>query len=148
VFHDLKNVKIAEKSLKIVQLLPILANFSHIFEWNSYGFFVPQIWVNKSLSMMCSSKIALARLVSIVGSKTINTRLPLSNPIRWQFENENVFFLTIFREFVRVFQLSTSFHYSTANQMLYVRKNKSCRSKNVLRSYFTFFYLEVLFLQT
>jgi hypothetical protein len=30
VFHDLKNVKIAEKSLKIVQLLPILANFSHI----------------------------------------------------------------------------------------------------------------------
>jgi hypothetical protein len=30
VFHDLKNVKIAEKSLKIDQLLPILANFSHI----------------------------------------------------------------------------------------------------------------------
>jgi hypothetical protein len=29
VFHDLKNVKIAEKSLKIGQLLPILANFSH-----------------------------------------------------------------------------------------------------------------------
>jgi hypothetical protein len=27
VFHDLKNVKIAEKSLKIDQLLPILANF-------------------------------------------------------------------------------------------------------------------------
>jgi hypothetical protein len=27
-------------------------------------------------------------------------------------------------------QLSTSFHYSTAKQMLYVRKNKSCRSKN------------------
>jgi hypothetical protein len=30
VFHDLKNVKIAEKSLKIGQLLPILANFNHI----------------------------------------------------------------------------------------------------------------------
>jgi hypothetical protein len=30
VFHDLKIVKIAEKSLKIGQLLPILANFSHI----------------------------------------------------------------------------------------------------------------------
>jgi hypothetical protein len=30
VFHDLKNVKITEKSLKIGQLLPILANFSHI----------------------------------------------------------------------------------------------------------------------
>jgi hypothetical protein len=30
VFHDLKNVKIAEKVLKIGQLLPILANFSHI----------------------------------------------------------------------------------------------------------------------
>jgi hypothetical protein len=30
VFHDLKNVKIAEKSLKIGQLLQILANFSHI----------------------------------------------------------------------------------------------------------------------
>jgi hypothetical protein len=28
VFHDLKNVKIAEKSLKIGQLLPILGNFS------------------------------------------------------------------------------------------------------------------------
>jgi hypothetical protein len=28
VFHDLKNVKIAENSLKIGQLLPILANFS------------------------------------------------------------------------------------------------------------------------
>jgi hypothetical protein len=27
VFHDLKNVKIAEKSLKIGQLLPILATF-------------------------------------------------------------------------------------------------------------------------
>jgi hypothetical protein len=27
VFHDLKNVKIAEKSMKIGQLLPILANF-------------------------------------------------------------------------------------------------------------------------
>jgi hypothetical protein len=30
VFHDLNNVKIAEKSLKIGQLLHILANFSHI----------------------------------------------------------------------------------------------------------------------
>jgi hypothetical protein len=30
VFHDLKNVKIAEKSLKIGQLLQFLANFSHI----------------------------------------------------------------------------------------------------------------------
>jgi hypothetical protein len=30
VFHDLKNVKIAEKSLKIGQFLPILAHFSHI----------------------------------------------------------------------------------------------------------------------
>jgi hypothetical protein len=30
VFHDLKNVKIAEKSLKIGQLLQILANVSHI----------------------------------------------------------------------------------------------------------------------
>jgi hypothetical protein len=30
VFHGLKNVKIAEKSLKIGQLLPIVANFSHI----------------------------------------------------------------------------------------------------------------------
>jgi hypothetical protein len=30
VFHDLKNVKIAEKSSKISQLLQILANFSHI----------------------------------------------------------------------------------------------------------------------
>jgi hypothetical protein len=29
VFHDLKNVKIAEKSLKLGQLL-LLANFSHI----------------------------------------------------------------------------------------------------------------------
>jgi hypothetical protein len=27
-------------------------------------------------------------------------------------------------------QLSISFHYSTAKQMLYVQKNKSCRSKN------------------
>jgi hypothetical protein len=30
VFHDLKNVKIADFFLKIGQLLPILANFSHI----------------------------------------------------------------------------------------------------------------------
>jgi hypothetical protein len=30
VFHDLKNVKIAENSLKIGQLLQILANLSHI----------------------------------------------------------------------------------------------------------------------
>jgi hypothetical protein len=30
VFHDLKNVKIAEKSLNIGQFLHILANFSHI----------------------------------------------------------------------------------------------------------------------
>jgi hypothetical protein len=37
VFHDLKNVKIAEKSLKIGQLLPILANFSHIlWIWISF----------------------------------------------------------------------------------------------------------------
>jgi hypothetical protein len=30
VFHDLKNVKIAEESLKIGKLLSILAHFSHI----------------------------------------------------------------------------------------------------------------------
>jgi hypothetical protein len=30
---------------------------------------------------------------------------------------------------IMLFQLSTSFHYSTVKQMLYVRKNKSCRSK-------------------
>jgi hypothetical protein len=30
VFHNLKNVKIAEKSLKISQFLPAVANFSHI----------------------------------------------------------------------------------------------------------------------
>jgi hypothetical protein len=30
VFHDLKKGEIAEKSLKTGQLLPILANFSHI----------------------------------------------------------------------------------------------------------------------
>jgi hypothetical protein len=37
------------------------------------------------------------------------------------------------------FLLSTLFHYSTAKQMIYVRKNKTSRSINVLRSYFTFF---------
>jgi hypothetical protein len=30
VFHDLKNVKKAEKSLKICQFWPILTNFSYI----------------------------------------------------------------------------------------------------------------------
>jgi hypothetical protein len=30
VFHYLQNVKIAEKSFKISQFLPILANFSHM----------------------------------------------------------------------------------------------------------------------
>jgi hypothetical protein len=30
VFHDLKNVKIAKRSLKICQFWPILANFSYI----------------------------------------------------------------------------------------------------------------------
>jgi hypothetical protein len=53
--------------------------------------------------------------------KTINTRLPVSNPIMWRFERENVpstlFFLTLFWEFVMFFQLSTSFHYSAANQV-------------------------------
>jgi hypothetical protein len=50
VFHDLKNVKIAEKSLKIGQLLPILANMG--VSKTSYGCFVMRIWVNKSLSIM------------------------------------------------------------------------------------------------
>jgi hypothetical protein len=39
VFHDLKNVKIAEKSLKIGQFLPILAHFSQIYEFKSSFFF-------------------------------------------------------------------------------------------------------------
>jgi hypothetical protein len=47
-------------------------------------------------------------------------RPPVSNPIMWQFEKQNVppklFFLTLFREFLMFFQLSTSFHYSTAKQ--------------------------------
>jgi hypothetical protein len=43
--------------------------------------------------------------------KTVNTRLPVSNPIMhmWQFEKENVppklFFLTLFWQFVMFFQL-------------------------------------------
>jgi hypothetical protein len=35
VFHDLNNVKIAEKSLKIGQLLQILANFTTFYEFKS-----------------------------------------------------------------------------------------------------------------
>jgi hypothetical protein len=53
-------------------------------------------------------------------SETRNTRPPVSNLIMWQFEKQNVppklFFLTLFWEFVILFQLSTSFHYSTAKQ--------------------------------
>jgi hypothetical protein len=52
--------------------------------------------------------------------ETRNTRPPVSNPIMWQFEKQNVppklFFLTLFWQFVMFFQLSTSFHYSTAKQ--------------------------------
>jgi hypothetical protein len=54
--------------------------------------------------------------------KTINTRLPVSNPIMWQFEKVNVppklFFLTLFWEFVMFFQLSTSVLYSTCSQTI------------------------------
>jgi hypothetical protein len=32
LFHDLKNVKIAEKDLKIGQFLPILANLNHVLK--------------------------------------------------------------------------------------------------------------------
>jgi hypothetical protein len=62
-------------------------------------------------------------------AKTINTRLPLSNPIMWQFEKVKVppklFFLTLFWESAMFFhQLSTSFHYSTAKQFHYgLKKN-------------------------
>jgi hypothetical protein len=53
-------------------------------------------------------------------SETRNTRPPVSNLIMWQFDKQNVppklFFLTLFWEFVILFQLSTSFHYSTAKQ--------------------------------
>jgi hypothetical protein len=64
---------------------------------------------------------------------TINTRLPVSNPIMSQFEKVNVplklFFLTLYWEFVMFFQFTTSFHYSTDKQKVYVRKNKTSRSK-------------------
>jgi hypothetical protein len=53
----------------------------------------------------------------------------------WQFENVNVlpnlYFLTLFWEFVMFFQLSISFHYSTAKQFLYGLTNKNSRSKNL-----------------
>jgi hypothetical protein len=55
-----------------------------------------------------------------LGAETRNTRPPVSNPIMWRFEKQNsppkLFFLTLFREFVSFFQLSTSFHYSTDKQ--------------------------------
>jgi hypothetical protein len=64
-----------------------------------------------------------------------NTRLPLSNPIMWQFEKENVppklFFRTLFWEFVMFFQLSTSFHYSTAkHNSLFSYNNKTSGKKS------------------
>jgi hypothetical protein len=58
---------------------------------------------------------------SMAQPETRNTRPPVSNLIMWQFEKQNVnpklFFLTLFWEFVILFQLSTSFHYSTAKQL-------------------------------
>jgi hypothetical protein len=56
-----------------------------------------------------------------LNQETRNTRPPVSNLIMWQFKKQNVppklFFLTLFWEFVMFFQLSPSFHYSTAKQM-------------------------------
>jgi hypothetical protein len=64
------------------------------------------------------------------------------NCVEQQFEKVNVppklFFLTLFWEFVMFFQLSTSFHYSTAKEMLNVRKNRVVGQKMSKRSYFTF----------
>jgi hypothetical protein len=53
----------------------------------------------------------------------------------WQFVKENVppkLFVpdTLFWELVMFFQLSTSFHYSTAKQFHYGLKNNTSRSKN------------------
>jgi hypothetical protein len=52
--------------------------------------------------------------------ETRNTRPPVSLLLCDNLKNrmflQNLFFLTLFREFVTFFQLSTSFHYSTAKQ--------------------------------
>jgi hypothetical protein len=51
-------------------------------------------------------------------------------------DNLKLFSLTLLWECVMFFQLSTSFHYSTAKQFHYRLKNNTSRSKNDFKRFF------------
>jgi hypothetical protein len=91
-------------------------------------------WGSQDLGISGSGDLRSGDLwwISGSGTETRNTRPPVSNLIMWQFEKPNVppklFFLTLLWEFVMFFQLSTSFHYSTAKQIPWGRINKTSRS--------------------
>jgi hypothetical protein len=72
--------------------------------WAGRGAGIGELLLLSILESRCSFQQHHQELRRHQSPKTINTRLPVSNPIMWQFEKENVppklFFLTLFWEFV------------------------------------------------